>query len=67
MKRHLDIDITMKPDGSYTIEVSENETGERVGWDYKPGSMYHSAILEDTVTDEIRGWLELMDEERSER
>ena len=67
MRRHLDVDLIMADDGSFSIEVYESETGESIGWDYKPGSMYYSAILEDTVTDEIRGWLELMDEERSER
>ena len=66
MLRHLDVDLIMADDGSFSIEVSESETGESIGWDYKPGAMYRPGELVNVI-DEIYDWLVLMDEERSER
>ena len=64
LTRNLDIGILMQDNGEYEIAVTEPESGFTASFAYKAGSEYKAATFED-VTEEIRSWIIMLDEERS--
>lgn len=63
LTRSLDIGILMHDNGEYEIAVMEPESGFTASFTYKAGSEYKAATFED-VTEEIRSWIIMLDEER---
>lgn len=63
LTRSLDIGILMQDNGEYEIAVMEPESGFTASFAYKAGSEYKAATFED-VTEEIRSWIIMLDEER---
>lgn len=63
LTRRLDIGILMQDNGEYEIAVTEPESGFTASFAYKAGSEYKAATFED-VTEEIRSWIIMLDEER---